>query len=117
MQFSHEKETKYAMHLLGYHAPRKGHPLEILIQPAGVTLPIDDDRDRVAAVACGRAHTLALTAVGDVFALGSNSHGQCGRPVVADEDYFNNRVVHRVSPRWNDGEDKVTGVVCGQDHR
>lgn len=29
-------------------------------------------------VACGSFHTVALTKLGDCFAWGQNSHGQCG---------------------------------------
>jgi alpha-tubulin suppressor-like RCC1 family protein len=35
-------------------------------------------RERVVAVACGGAHTLALTAAGDVYAFGAGAQGQLG---------------------------------------
>ena len=64
----------------GYHAPRRGHPLEMVIQPRGVALPVRDPaKSKAVAVAAGRAHALALTNDGDVFSLGNNAYGQCGR--------------------------------------
>ncbi len=50
---------------------RKDHPLELLIQPVGVILPVkDENKSRVIKVAAGREHSLALTNDGDIFALG-----------------------------------------------
>jgi hypothetical protein len=40
----------------------------------------DLEGHRVAKVACGYHHTVALTETGRVFTWGSNKHGQCGRP-------------------------------------
>ncbi len=40
----------------------------------------------VTRLAAGDAHSLALTARGQLFAWGSNSHGQCGVVVVAPEE-------------------------------
>ncbi len=55
----------------GYVAVQRGRPLEMLVQPLGVTLPVRDaGRSRVRKVAAGREHTLALTDDGDVFSLG-----------------------------------------------
>lgn len=33
---------------------------------------------KLQAVSCGKAHTLVLTRMGDVYAWGSNDFGQCG---------------------------------------
>jgi alpha-tubulin suppressor-like RCC1 family protein len=97
---------------------RKGHPLELLIQPLGIKMPVrDPDRSKVVKVAAGRAHTLALTNDGDVFSLGNNSQGQCGRLVIENENYFENRVIHTVKGKWIEENDAVVDIVCGQDHR
>ena len=102
----------------GYHAPRSGHPLEMLIQPRGVTLPVRDrTKSKAVAVAAGRAHSLVLTNDGDVFSLGNNAYGQCGRTVIEDEDYFLSRVIHRVEGQWREDGAEVTDILCGQDHR
>jgi alpha-tubulin suppressor-like RCC1 family protein len=68
---------------------RKGHPFELVIQPMGVTLPVrDPERTKAVSVAAGRAHTIILTNDGDVFSMGNNAHGQCGRTVIENEQYF-----------------------------
>lgn len=102
---------------IGYHAVRRGHPLEMLIQPRGVTLPVRDrTKSKAVAVAAGRAHTLVLTNDGDVFSLGNNAYGQCGRQIIEDEDYFMSRVIHRVEGQWQEDGGEVTDILCGQDH-
>ncbi len=52
--------------------------------------------------------------------LGNNAYGQCGRPIIEHEDYFNNRVVHKVKGPWSDeaeSEERLEDIYCGQDHR
>ena len=65
----------------------------------------------------GRAHTLALTSTGDVFSMGSNCYGQCGRAIVEDEDYFRSQVIHKIDFETKGPDDKVVGILCGMDHR
>jgi len=54
---------------IGYHAPRVGHPLEMLVQPVPLKLPTKAKAKKVAA---GRAHTLVLTDENEVFSLGND---------------------------------------------
>lgn len=49
-------------------------------------------QERVRSVAAGRAHCLAVTSLGRVLAWGNNAYGQCGRPVIEQEDYAVNKV-------------------------
>ena len=49
-------------------------------------------QERVRSVAAGRAHCLAVTSLGRVLAWGNNAYGQCGRPVIEQEDYAVNQV-------------------------
>eukprot|EP00095_Tigriopus_kingsejongensis_P008606 maker-scaffold460_size165339-snap-gene-0.29 protein:Tk08606 transcript:maker-scaffold460_size165339-snap-gene-0.29-mRNA-1 annotation:"hypothetical protein DAPPUDRAFT_304656" len=100
---------------LGYHAVRRGHPLEVLISPVATTLPIEKGHN-VRRVACGRAHTLVLSSDNQVFSLGDNGHGQCGRPVIENEDYLKNQVIHTVKGDWLAKGDVGKDVICGQDH-
>ena len=65
---------------------------------------------------------MALTDYGEIFSLGHNGHGQCGRDIVEEEDYLRNRgVIHRVKGPWeeknNNKDEEVTQIVTGQDHR
>ncbi len=113
-------ELSYILLFAGYVAPQRGRPLEMLIQPLGVTLPVRSSKSRVVRVAAGREHTLALTNDGDVFSLGNNAYGQCGREVIEHEDYFHNRVVHKIKGPWaaegDEGTALIQSVHCGQDH-
>lgn len=90
--------------------PRYSKPLEVLLEPAQIQLPLNKT-EKVESLAAGRAHTLLLLDSGQVLSLGSNSYGQCGREVVEGEDYLRSRQVHRMEL-----EDRVVGVECGQDH-
>ncbi len=53
-----------------------------------------------------------------IITFGNNSYGQCGRPIIADEEYFNNPAnLQNISANLNlDPEDEVVSVKCGQDH-
>ena len=57
---------------LGYVSVKgDDNPLEMIIRPMGITLPVRDaDKSKVVKVAAGSAHTLALTNDGDIFSLG-----------------------------------------------
>lgn len=96
---------------IGTHAPRSGHPLGMLISPAPIGLPIHKP-NRVIKAAAGRAHTVMLTNSNDVWTVGNNAYGQCGRPVIPDEDYSRQAVYHRITAL--DGI-PLKQVECGQD--
>ncbi|XP_077295793.1 RCC1-like G exchanging factor-like protein [Arctopsyche grandis] len=99
---------------IGFHDPRKGHPLETLLLPAPIRLPlINPSETRVVGVSAGRAHLAVLTNDEGVFTLGDNSHGQCGRRVIENEDYKRAATIHNI--KQINGE-KITNIECGQDH-
>lgn len=81
-------------------------PIKVPLKSPGTT--------NVTKVAAGRAHSIVLTDEEGVFSLGNNAFGQCGRPVVQDEDYTVFRELHRIKLLF---DEPVTDVVCGQDHR
>ncbi|EZA47607.1 Williams-Beuren syndrome chromosomal region 16 protein-like protein, partial [Ooceraea biroi] len=67
---------------------------------------------KVLGMAAGRAHLLVLTTEG-LFTLGNNAYGQCGRPIVFNEDYKKSVIVHHVPDIKGN---KITAVTAGQDH-
>ena len=69
----------------GYNTEVEGHPFEVIIKPVPISLPTSS---KVVHVSAGRSHTLALTADGQVFSMGNNSYGQCGRNIIEDETSF-----------------------------
>jgi len=95
---------------IGFHKGQRGKPLEVLVSPTSIDLPLGEG-EVVTKVAAGRAHSLVLTNKGSVLSLGNNAYGQCGRPVIEQENYFLNRVVHRLR-----APEVVTDATCGQDH-
>ena len=84
------------MKILGYHAEVEDHPLQVLLKPVPTKLPNKGTTSKVKRIECGQAHTIALTSEGQVFSLGNNAFGQCGRPVIENEDYFRSQVIHSV---------------------
>lgn len=94
---------------LGYQASRPGFPLEIVSSPSPIWLPTDEP---IVEVACGRSHSLLKNKAGEIFSLGNNSFGQCGRPIVEKEDYFASKKVHKIDSLPND----IKQITCGQDH-
>lgn len=82
----------------------------MLIEPVPINLP--NAKSPVIDIACGRAHTVVLTEREGAFTLGHNGYGQCGRPIVENEDYQRRSLVHQIK-----SDVKFTQVVCGQDHR
>lgn len=97
---------------LGYHDPRKGHPLGLILATVPIQLPLTQSNTKIKAVAAGRAHTLVLTNTDGVYALGNNCYGQCGRMVVENEDYSKLHNVNNIKL-----DEDVSKIVCGQDHR
>ena len=104
---------------IGYHKHRgvTNKPIEIMIAPAPIDLPMkpNDDQVRAVKVAAGRAHSVVLSKNGAVFTLGNNAYGQCARPIIADEEYFGNQIVHRIDSKIFDNQ-PIESIVCGQDH-
>ena len=98
----------------GYHAEIDGHPFDVVITPQPISLPI---HSKVVRVSAGRSHTLALTEEGQVFSIGNNAYGQCGRSIIEKEDYFLSRVIHNIVVNEMDSCDKIVDVTCGMDHR
>lgn len=78
-----------------------------------IDLPLKNDSTQVIGIAAGRAHSLILTTEG-LFTLGNNAYGQCGRPIIMNENYENCMVVHHIPDI--EGK-KITAVTTGQDHR
>ena len=56
----------------GYHAEVPDKPLQILIKPVPLKLPIDSN-DKVKRMEAGQAHSVILTKNGQVFTLGSTN--------------------------------------------
>ncbi|XP_050727668.1 RCC1-like G exchanging factor-like protein isoform X2 [Eriocheir sinensis] len=96
---------------VGTHEPRSGHPLGMLINPAPIDLPVKE-KSRVIKVASGRAHTVMLTDSNSVWTVGNNAYGQCGRPVIPDEDYGREAYYHHLTALEGT---RVKQVECGQD--
>ena len=62
-----------------------GQPLETLIVPSAIQLPLRAG-EKVVKVAAGRTHSLALSSQGRVMSWGNNCYGQCGRPIIENEN-------------------------------
>ncbi|XP_065218317.1 RCC1-like G exchanging factor-like protein [Planococcus citri] len=99
---------------VGYHAVRKDQPLKMVFSIQPIRVPLKNPRStNIIKVGAGRAHSIALTDKEGVFSLGNNAFGQCGRPVVEDEDYSMFRDTHKIKELDNLS---IVDVVCGQDH-
>ena len=94
---------------LGYQCSRPGFPLEVVASPAKIWLPT---KTPITKVSCGRSHSLFLSRSGQVFALGNNSFGQCGRPIQEKEEYFASKKVNQLV----DLPTNIKQIECGQDH-
>ncbi|XP_043277807.1 RCC1-like G exchanging factor-like protein [Venturia canescens] len=84
----------------------------IIPVPRPIHLPLKSLSLKVLGLAAGRAHSLILTSEG-VFTLGNNGYGQCGRPIIGNEEYAQSRVVHHIP---NVKGENITGVAASQDH-
>lgn len=95
---------------LGYHATKPNNPLEVVTSASPIHVRTKFPIEKVA---CGRSHSVLVDADQQVFTLGDNSFGQCGRKIKEDEEYFGSQVItslNDVLPR------SISQVVCGQDH-
>ncbi|XP_044765857.1 RCC1-like G exchanging factor-like protein [Coccinella septempunctata] len=98
---------------IGYHDVRQGKPLEILFYPKPIELPFKNTtKCEIKKIAAGRAHSLILTHEG-LYLLGNNAYGQCGRPIIQDEDYSRSNYIHYIENL--DGKE-IIDIECGQDH-
>nr|XP_031849280.1 RCC1-like G exchanging factor-like protein [Nomia melanderi] len=97
---------------LGFHESKKNIQDDLIVNPRPITLPIKESSTNVIDIAAGRAHLLVLTNEG-LFTLGNNAYGQCGRPIILNEDYKHSRVVHHIT---NVKGNKIKAVTAGQDH-
>ena len=88
-------------------------PNGLITEPRLINLPVKDSSTKVLDMAAGRAHLLVLTDEG-LFTLGNNAYGQCGRPIIPEENYEKSRVIHHIP---NIKEKKIKAVTAGQDHR
>ena len=95
---------------IGYHTSTPNNPLEVVTTPSPIHIltkfPIDK-------VACGRSHSVLIDTNHQVFTLGANSFGQCGRTIIEDEEYFGSQVVTCLNDAL---PQSISQIVCGQDH-
>ncbi|XP_046618884.1 RCC1-like G exchanging factor-like protein isoform X1 [Neodiprion virginianus] len=96
---------------LGYDEAAKD-PQNVVPLPKPIHLPLKNPSSQVTGLAAGRAHLLVLTTEG-LFTLGNNGYGQCGRPIIVDEDYTNNTIVHHIPDIKGE---RIKSVTAGQDH-
>lgn len=100
---------------IGYQAPRRLNPLEMLLYPAPISLPLQEpETTNVISISAGRAHLVIATDNEGVYTLGNNAYGQCGRKIIDNENYSGSMVINKIDSL--DGE-KIITVQCGQDHR
>ncbi|KZC14464.1 PREDICTED: Williams-Beuren syndrome chromosomal region 16 protein homolog [Dufourea novaeangliae] len=97
---------------LGFNEMDKKFPSDLIIEPRPITLPTKESSTKVIDIAAGRAHLLVLTNEG-LFTLGNNAYGQCGRPVIENENYSKSEVVHHIADIKGK---KIKAVTAGQDH-
>nr|XP_018901900.1 PREDICTED: Williams-Beuren syndrome chromosomal region 16 protein-like isoform X1 [Bemisia tabaci] len=98
---------------IGYHDPRRNNPLCLVLAPVPVYIPYKSPKTvEILQLSAGRAHCAILSTEGVHF-LGHNAYGQCGRPIVENEDYIRNKVP---SQAIRLGNEKIVSVCCGQDH-
>ena len=98
---------------LAYAHDKEDKRFDVLIQPVPVKLPT---KSKALSVSAGRSHTIAITEDGELYSMGNNAYGQCGRNVIEDEDYQRSNIIHNIKiPDL--GTNKVVDVTCGMDHR
>ncbi|KAF3429099.1 hypothetical protein E2986_06589 [Frieseomelitta varia] len=97
---------------LGFNEMDRKFPNGLITEPRLINLPVKDSSTKVLDMAAGRAHLLVLTDEG-LFTLGNNAYGQCGRPIIPEENYEKSRIIHHIP---NIKEKKVKAVTAGQDH-
>ena len=60
---------------------------------------------------------MVLTNLG-IISFGNNSYGQCGRPIIENEEYFGNEaVIQNISNNFDIASgDEIVSIKCGLDH-
>ncbi|XP_064111602.1 RCC1-like G exchanging factor-like protein [Macrobrachium nipponense] len=96
---------------IGNQVNTKKNRLGMLISPGPLDIPLTNQA-KVKKVAAGRAHTVMLTDSAGVWTVGNNAYGQCGRPVITDEDYSRKSVYHQIRVLE---DKKIEHIECGQD--
>ncbi|XP_053983627.1 RCC1-like G exchanging factor-like protein [Hylaeus volcanicus] len=97
---------------LGFNEKDRKFPNDLIVEPRPIPLPLKNSSADIIDMAAGRAHLLVLTNEG-LFTLGNNAYGQCGRPIITDENYNKSRVVHHIPDIKGN---KIKAVSAGQDH-
>ncbi|KAI5634820.1 regulator of chromosome condensation (RCC1) repeat domain-containing protein [Phthorimaea operculella] len=95
---------------IGYHAPRMGRPLELLLSPAPIYIPYKSLECKIKGLAAGRAHSVILTDSEGVYTLGNNAYGQCGRKINPKEEYKGSMVSHHIKKL---GGEEITDYTVG----
>lgn len=98
---------------LGFSDLDRKFPNDLITEPRPIALPFKEPSTNVVDIAAGRAHLLVLTNEG-LFTLGNNAYGQCGRPIILNENYSKSKVVHHIPDIKGK---KIKAVTAGQDHR
>lgn len=111
--FDVENPVTIYLYVAGYNVIDKQFPDNLVLAPRPITLPLQNTSTKVIDMAAGRAHLLILTTEG-LFTLGNNAYGQCGRPIILNENYEKSMVVHHIPDVKGN---KITSVTAGQDHR
>ena len=102
---------------VGYHEERPGHPVEVVINPQEIKLPLAKD-ETISRIECGQSHSLILTSKGRVLSMGSNAFGQCGRSVIENENYrrSSKNSIGVLVDLDDPGEDAIVNLECGINH-
>ncbi|KAJ6224253.1 hypothetical protein RDWZM_002798 [Blomia tropicalis] len=107
---------------IGYHESDNKEPLVCVGNMVPIGIPTTNTNlkskipvDKIVKVAAGRAHTVCLSVTGQLYSLGNNSFGQCGRPIIDGEKYYAQRRVNEIKVELNSTE-QISDIVCGQDH-
>ena len=113
---------KILIHLIkGVHETSGNQVFKYIIEPALIELPLDkqsNDKLKIRGISCGRAHSVVLTNNG-VITFGNNSYGQCGRPIIENENYYGNRAIMQnisKSIELDSSDEDILSASCGQDH-
>ncbi|XP_001604296.2 RCC1-like G exchanging factor-like protein isoform X1 [Nasonia vitripennis] len=97
---------------LGYHPKDDKLKSPVVREPRPIFIPLKGKTANILGLSAGRAHLLVLTDEG-LYTLGNNGYGQCGRPIINNEDYLKSKVVNYIPDIKGT---KIKSVTAGQDH-